>query len=637
MKINIKIDDGVSWIPLNADTSKLRDVTTRNDGELFGRLKFTGTITIFKESYDLVNDLILSNGNIANIQIFLNGEIFTGTIDLDQNNNYDFRYKDLEIKITDDYSEIDKFANTEYNYLQAEENAEAIFVYSGAEYYETIGMEASTLHVGFVFPVETTAELYTLFMPHLTTSEPTFDVPAVHASYGLTSANYVLESVTNYVLTSVLTGDASIRHIFEWKRQIANGIYSGLTKVPPSGAGWVYIEDVQVGNLTVPKFGRPQIVTWANTGNSLVVVGSPLSARLLYVNCVSSSSEVESVGNTYSFPRWRFLKDVIKYVLNQMDSNIQFDNSGTATDSFNFMNTYTSTSWKHDVSGTSFPNNSYNTPFKWLGIMPMANAISESSGAEKTNQQTISYTTWNSIKNMLYNMGYVYYIELRGGVPYFILTHKINVNNTLSTLRLSSFNGNNYTDLKKNAEINEPEFNILSNKETARNFEFVGTDMIFEKVNIDNQKDYVSDNFEKDLLSIRTDGADIYDDNGQKQNALLSLQPYLTTSSGSNAYIVRFPNGEISGQPVLNAELAWSYISKYLASELPSLNAYINGESIVIDNKRLKKRQSVNIPFFGQKVSDIDFTKDIDFRGGVSEISEYSVLNNYLKLNLGEL
>ncbi|MBE9489023.1 MAG: hypothetical protein IMY67_01895 [Bacteroidetes bacterium] len=630
--IKIKIYNGTTFVSLDCDTSKLRDSTVRNPGELFGRLKFSGSITVFNNSYDLVDTIIASEGTLANIELYLGGEIFLGTIDLEQNDNVDFRYKDLEIKVTDAYSEIDKYQNTEYNYLQVEEKAEAIFVYTGAGNYETIGMEASTLHVGFVFPVFESPS-YTHYMSHLAGFEPTFDVPSVHASYGLTSATYVLENVINKVISAPsLTGDATIRHIFEWKREVSNGIYSGSTKIPPSGTGWVFIEDVQLGNLTIPKFGRPQTVTWLNEDYSNFE-----NTRLTNVNCVSSFAEVEAVGHTYSFPRWRFLKDVIKYVFNQMDSRIMFDDTGTSTDSFNFCDTYTSVDWKYDAVGTIYPNTSYDTPFKWLAIMPMANAIPEQGGTQKSDAQRISYITWNSIVVMLYNMGFAYYIELRLGVPFFVLTHKVNVNNLLSPLNLSSFNSNNYTDLKLNTQIQSPEFNIILNKETARNFEFIGTDMIFPNLNIDSQKEYVSDKFEKDLFSIRTDGGDIYDDNGNKQNALLALQPYLTSASGSSAYIVRFPDGEISKKPALNAELAWSYISKHLLSELPSKNATVNGGEITIDNKRLKKRKSVNLDFLGKKVSDIDFEKNLNFRGVYAEVDEYSVLNNSLKLNLGEL
>ena len=105
----------------------------------------------------------------------------------------------------------------------------------------------------------------------------------------------------------------------------------------------------------------------------------------------------------------KFQRDVFVYLLGKIDSSIQFDNSNTPNDSFYFMKSYTSVNWKYDTPTTSYPNTEYNTPYKWLALVPMSNAIPQATGQEKTDAQTICYTTFNSLISSLSADGYRYY------------------------------------------------------------------------------------------------------------------------------------------------------------------------------------------------------------------------------------
>ena len=643
--IAIKIYNGTSWVRLACDTSKLKDTTERIDGELYGRLKFSGTITVYKDSYDLLDTIVSTVGTLLEIQIFLNGEMFLATMDSEQNTNYDFRYKDLQLVLIDAYSNFDKFGNTEYNYLNATENSESVVIYdadppTGVQNFETITETVITTHTGVTLTY--TGGVYLFDMGHNATTEPTYDIPTIGATYSLLSAHYriVSFSVNSETIGVTMNADLTIRTTVKTCRESGIGTYVfPATTNPPAGTGWVFKEDIynDQGNKSYPVYVRPiPAMTWANANQSESYYENGNIAIEL-AECVGTGSgTVNSMipeGHSYSFPRWRFLKDVIEYIVGEIDSTIAFDSTGTATDSFYFMNSYVSESWKFDVTGTAYPNTAYSTALNYQILVPLPNAISDARGAEKTNAQSVSNTSFNAIISELKRDGYRWYLDNRSGTNYFILTHKLIAGDELSTLNLNNHQGNNFTDLNYNANISEPEFNIIHNSGQGNNFEFLGTDSVFEKVNIDNISEYQT-NFYRDINDVRN--SDKYDNESLTESVLLSCQPYINTS-GSNAYIVRFPNGSATNAPVNNAELSYSYIAENLLSELPSETANINGSGIVIAEKRLKKRKSIKIDFSTKQISDIEFEKDLLFRYFRASIKGFSVTDNYLELSIGEL
>ena len=197
--IVIKVDNGINWVRLNCDTSKLKDITERTEGELYGRLKFSGTITVYKDSYDLLDTIVSTHGNLLDLQIFLNGEMFLATMNYEQNYNVDFKYKDLQVILTDAYSNFDKYGNTDYNYLNATENSESIAIYdadppTGVQNFETITETVITTHNAVTLPY--TGGVYLFDMGHNATTEPTYDVPTLGATFSLLSAYYRIVNFT---------------------------------------------------------------------------------------------------------------------------------------------------------------------------------------------------------------------------------------------------------------------------------------------------------------------------------------------------------------------------------------------------------------------------------------------------------
>ena len=643
--IAIKIYNGLAWVRLNCDTSKLKDVTERTDGELYGRLKFSGTITVYKDSYDLLDTIVTTVGTLLELQIYLNGEMFLATMSSEQNNNVDFKYKDLQVVLTDAYSNFDKYGNTDYNYLNATENSESIAIYdadppTGVQNFETITETVENTHTGLVLNYSSGKYLFN--MGHGAISEPTFDIPTLGATFSLLSAYYKIVnfSVNSETVGVTMNADLIIRTTIKKCRESSIGTYIfPFIPNPPAGSGWVFKEDVynDQGNKSYPVYVRPiPSMAWANTAQSdATYENGDVSIELS--ECVGTGSgTVNSMlpeGHSYSFPRWRFLKDVIEYIVGEVDSTIAFDSTGTETDSFYFLNSYVSDSWKYDVTGTIYPNTAYATALKYQVLIPLPNAIVDERGAEKSNAQTVANTSFNAIISELKRDGYRWYLDNRSGTYYFILTHKLIAGNELSTINLNNHQGNNFTDLNLNINYEEPEFNTIHNSSQGSGFEFVGTDSIFEKVNIDNVSEYQSA-FHRDINDVRI-GAN-YDNESLTESVLLACQPYLTTT-GSSAYIVRFPNGSATNAPINNAELSYSYVAENLISELPDSIANVNGSDIIIVEKRLKKRKSIKIDFSTKQISDIEFDKDLLFRYFRAGVKGFSVTDNSLELSIGEL
>jgi hypothetical protein len=595
----IEIYNGTAWVKLNCDTSKLTDKTEKQDGQLYGRLTFDGTISVYRDSYDLLDTIASTEGNLLLIRIYFKGEIFNCTVDAEQNNNIDFRYKDLKVKVTDEYSEFDKLGDTEYNYLEATNNLEAIFIYDAdppASYvqFETLTEIVETVHSSIT--LNYSGGVYLFDMGHGALTAPTYDIPTIDPTFSLISAYYNIIDYTVNSETVGVTMNANVTISVTYKicRENGIGVYAVGVPVPPAGVGWVFLKDIynSQGNKAYPLYVRPiPAVAWANANQATKFYENGNLAIQLSECVGTGSGTVNSmlpVGHSYSKSRARFVKDILEYIVNDIDNSILFDNTGTSTDSFYFMNSYISELWKYDVSGTLYPNTEYNNPYKWLTLMPLPNAITDEQGTQKTNGQTISNITFNKLVNMLSVMGFRWYLELRGSQYYFILTHKLIVSNSITSLSLASHQGNNFQDLNFAQNIQEPEYNIIHNSEVCSNYDFVGKDINFEKLNVDNTSEYTIEGFYKDINDIRYSGN--YNDSTTTEHALLAVQPYLTTASGSPAYIVRFPQGELTNAPINNAELAWSYISANLISELPSQNANVNGADVVLDNSRVKKR-----------------------------------------------
>jgi len=227
MKI-IEIDNGTDWVKLNCDTSKLTDQTSRNEGELYGRFKFNGTITVYKDSYDLLDTIVSTQGTLVNLRVWFNGESFLATMDSEQNNNIDFRYKDLKIKATDEYSNFVNLGNTEYNYLEASVNSEAIFIQdadppSSVIETETITETVITNHSGVT--LNYSGGVYLFDMGHGALTQPTYDIPTLGTTFSLISAYYRIVNFTVNSETVGVTMNADITVRTSFKKRHLGKLY----------------------------------------------------------------------------------------------------------------------------------------------------------------------------------------------------------------------------------------------------------------------------------------------------------------------------------------------------------------------------------------------------------------------------
>ncbi len=106
-------------------------------------------------------------------------------------------------------------------------------------------------------------------------------------------------------------------------------------------------------------------------------------------------------------------------------------------------------------------------------------------------------------------------------------------------------------------------------------------------------------------------------------------------STGDN-YIIRDASGVITGLRKNNSELSFSYLSENYFSELPDKNCEVNGNNIVINEKRLSKTQKISLEIPLKNISEIDLSEKVKYLTDYAKIDNISRAgnNNFTKLEL---
>jgi len=177
------------------------------------------------------------------------------------------------------------------------------------------------------------------------------------------------------------------------------------------------------------------------------------------------------------------LKSLITAIVTTADNTLQFDISGTATDSFYYLKT-----WEN-------PNYPGELPFNAIFLTTVRNVILQTGVTRGIITVQILF---DYLKNFL---GLFWEIEDRGGTPYFMQRHYSEVNKVIgSNPDLTNYLGANWTARKNKESFAEDRlYKRIVRELTASSQDHIGTDVIFPFINSEKILKIENDSFFTDI------------------------------------------------------------------------------------------------------------------------------------------
>lgn len=585
MNLIVQIENNTGgWNIMQPDYKSLKFTNKKVDKKEFSRLTADGELLFLKSDYQFLQSL---TNRIPAIRFIQNGNIIVnGTVDLEQDTDFDYQIMKLKSKVSDVYSSFEDFGDTEYNIINTvSENTEILYIYEDELEIETSGEREVE---GIWFPPSVDG-----------TGKPLTNLDYPDATYGLYYVHYgFVEGGVDPLTTST------------YKRYIGYGYYDGTTAIPPSGTGWTYLSDVTVNNTIIPKYAKPIA---EDEGFTRVDQGN----ERFYTNDTNLTAALKT------YTRYKRVTSVLKFIVNKIDSSIKFEDNTTPalTDSFYWMKTYIGENYV-PIGFTNYI--STNKPYRDLMILQITDAIPDSSGDQKTNGASIGNLTFNILIDWFEQRGFYWKIEERANGNYFILDHYLNKNLSNTNKNLFQLSKINWVKKTNNIKYIEPTYNKIHNSETVGgDLDFVGVDVLFPNVNVKADLQWGGQSIFSDINDIRTFKEEKYNETATDQFVIVStvdVSPFLFVS---HAHVVKKATGDLTNQLRNNIELSWSYISQRLISNLPDVSANINGNLVSLSSKRLEKRKEVKffVPLFDIK-NDFDMTGLIAYYDNDSEINQ---------------
>lgn len=566
IKIQIENNNG-GWSVINADTKSLKFANKRVTEKEFSRLTADGDFLFFKDSYVFLQNLI---NRTPKIRIIQNGnQILESTIDLTQNDDLDFQIMKLKAVVEDKFTPFDNFGDTEYNIIEADNISALLNIIEDP-------IEIESLNFGFL---------------------PTFSASIIIDGNGMpTTGTYPFPELGWSLYSAIYQREVLLYDVnATWMRYRGYGYYDGDTATPPSGSGWIYLEDQTINTIVVPVYVKPLPVD----------VGWTEDPSKTYTN------DVDITPNNNIYTRFKRVDTVLKYIVGRIDDSILFEDNEipAITDSFYWMKTYVGEDY--DPLYPIVPINS-DKPYKDLLILALSDAIPQANGDEKTDGATKAMLTFNGLIGWFEQNGFYWKLEDRGGDSCFILDHYLD--KTLKVGNNPNIQQQRINWIKKTKNINyiTPTYNKIHNSETVGgSLNFVGFDVLFPNVNVNIDYQYGQQTILIDINDIRVFREEKYDEFSNNQFVIVSTVSY---NLGFLSYYIKKATGDLIDNLENNIELCWSYISQRLISNLPDKTANINGNIVSLLDTRLEKRRRVKFPYPIQNIKDdIDITSLVQY------------------------
>jgi len=577
IRIDIKNSSG-SYEKTNPDLSKFTfSEIKKSEGSFFS---VKGSVSFFNSDYDLIKNL---GENIILGKLYQNGFKLCNIVGNYEGLEEDVNNKKIQISfyVSDVMLNIEKKQDVEYNVLAVAPIIGTI----GFDYQQPFEYYSNSID----FEMKVTADTFFDYVGDESSTAPQMWI--TRPPYGSTTAWLLTEATYKKIGEQGITLYGNVTYTF-----VTEIAYTGNETIYPEGTGWSFAENIEVGSYTFAKFVRypasaPITTTIYSNSLWLGVAGYKVSYAK---NALIDSSFLNA--NTYNCPNPRRLTDIIKYLVEKLDTSIQFDNSGTVTDSFyGFKNL--------EIGGVKYFDNIF--LFQLTDLIPIA-----PSGALPNNRATIGKLTFRILTNWLINYGFKWHIEYRSGVPYFMLSHKLSITSTTQPINFSNYLGYDFGQNNNKFKTDVPEYSTLLNETITTNPDFLGTNIEFLKVVTPTSKSILEKNFYVDYAHIIAEPS-AYDDMSITQFVILA-------TNGTDTIIL---DSKLLEKKITNAPMSFAFYAENIMLDLPNKNMEINGASIVADEKRLKKRKkfTFDIPIKNIR-TDFDFSKEIVFLGENSEI-----------------
>lgn len=594
MKLTFKISPqttGFTEKIINPDYSKLKFKRENNGGK--GKFTVNGNIVLTKNDYDFYINTV---GGIAyDITAYYKGEVYFIC---------DYKYI-TETPI-----------NKSFNRIELGLTAKTIYVDDGWQNYDV------EYNINQITPVNN--DLY--FMPGFIglkrytstfSSKRLENNSQVNSSLGV--SDYDIEYIDDLYSSSVVPPDLFFEYegTVHYVREQAIGYYiNSVAYEPDEDGGWTYIADVTINGITYPEYFRTNGV---NT-YTFTPLGEPYTL-IENANLVYNKPSITYTGVT------RKATDVIEWLFNEMGlTSINFDSSGTSTDSFY--------SFK-SMQGESLTYGSTTTDLMYsrLLIMNLTDFIPADDDGQKDMPASITNISLKTILEYFESLDFEWFIEDRSGTYYFVLQHKSDKVLGTTNPDLTNYFNKNRTYLENQITVDPAEYHKIVNEMTCKSIDFVGTDAVFNKVySTSASKIYTDNKIFTDLNDIANRRADVYSDEDVSNIVIIAAQSDTTVKD-----YVREAAGVLTTVGVNNSELSFSYLIKNIFGGFPDADYTANGANYTAANSRLKKIEKIefNLPA-DNIINNYDFSNTINTFGDESEIEsiEQEAYNNICKLTL---
>jgi hypothetical protein len=244
--------------------------------------------------------------------------------------------------------------------------------------------------------------------------------------YDLSDVNLTITTASVAYTGGSFVSGTEYQHDYSWAINYrafqALGYYDDGDKYPPDNREWTYDSDVTVSGVVYPKYLRKLDIPndfsfevgkikYEYTAGSFIYsylfVTSPDKASLTITNTLTQYTTFERAFDFYT---------AVQKVVQNIDSTILFDSTGTTTDSFYFLKNYTGES-------LTFGSTTTTKCFEYLSLVQITDIILESDNMQKDQPATIGMLTFEKIINFFENIGIYYYLENRTGTYYFVTKH----------------------------------------------------------------------------------------------------------------------------------------------------------------------------------------------------------------------
>ena len=594
MKLSFKISPNTTGFTAKIfypDYSKLKFSLTNDKGK--GKFEVNGSIKLSSSDTTFLSDTV---GTTAyNIKAYLKGNLYF-TCDYKSINtiNQDFSFKQVDLDLTAETTYTGdewKNYNKEYNINDiAPVNNDLRFVPGYIQLYR--------------YASEFTSK-------RLETNS------YVDSSLGV--ANYDIEFIDDLISSSVVPPDPFYEYdgTVHYVREQALGFYLNLVAYEPDeDGGWTYITDQTINGIDYPEYFR----TFTGTNNYNFTPGTEAWTYIENANLLYSKPAIEYTGVT------RLVTTVIEKLLDYMGVNVSMDRTGTSTDSFYSFKSMVGESLKYGSTTTTLM-------YSRLLIMNLTDFIPADDDGQKDVPAAITNVSLKTILDYFESLDFEGFIEDRSGTDYFVLQHKSDKTLSSGNPDLSNYYNKNRTYLADKWTKEPPEFHKIVNETTCKSIDFVGTDVVFNKVyGTDSEKAIVDNKIFTDLNDIANRRSDVYSDNDVSNIVIIAAQ-----SDSTVIDYVREATGIMTTSKVNNSELSFSFLAKNIFGDYPDADFTTNGTNYTAATSQLKKRDKLelNIPADNMQ-DDYDVSNYVLFGSDETEIvkTEQNSYDTTLKLTL---